>query len=88
MYLIMARRAKDKNTRQKYFDLAYFNLEDLNSKLPVGEREEVYNYNLAAIHFETGNFADLVKQIYTIKFKDYTYEINYLILWNKAQYIY
>ena len=86
LYLIMARRSQDQETRKKYFDLAYFNLEDLKEKLPVNEREEVYNYNLAAIHFETGNFADLARQIYTLEFKDYTYEINYLILWNKAQY--
>jgi hypothetical protein len=84
--VLRAQRTEELEERKRYLEMAYEVLENLKEKLPAEEREEVYLFNLADLHFESGNFAALAKQIYAQNFKDYAYQINYLILWNKAQY--
>jgi hypothetical protein len=84
--IMIARKSNDTAEKQELLQLAHHYLEDLKDKLPADEREEAYQYNLAELHFEEGNFAGLARQFYALQFKDYAYEINYLILWNKAQY--
>ncbi|MCB0851132.1 MAG: hypothetical protein KDD63_02725 [Bacteroidetes bacterium] len=84
--IYMSKKTQDAEEMNSYIQQAYHHLETLKEKLPPDEREEAYNYNLATLHFETGNYEALSRQIYSLNFKDYTYEISYLILWNKAQY--
>lgn len=84
--LLMARQSNTFTDKQRHLQQAHGYLKSLKPTLPPEDREEAYQYNLAYLYFEEKQFENLSKQLYAFQFKDYTYEISYLILWNKAQF--